>query len=117
MLIDEANGARDVWTGVITLHASRCKKHMNSARPSRDDVEDVTNSGTGWRSNNADASRKNRKWTFEFFRKQPFSLQAIAQLFKCDSQRTGAHWIEALHHHLVFTAWWINSQFAPRANM
>ena len=52
----------------------------------------------------------------QFFRKQTFFLEAIAELLEGDPQRAGADGIEGVDNELVFTAWCVDGELAARAN-
>ena len=90
---------------------------MDRARASRDNVENVANGGAGRRSNDTDATRKNRQRALQFFRKQSFSLQTIAQLFERDPQGARADRIERVNDELILATRRVDRKLAARADV
>src|SRR5687767_15845973 len=77
---------------------------MDRARPTRDNVENVANRSAGGRRYNPDTTRQHRQRTLQFFRKESFSVQPIAELLESDAQRTRANRIECIDDEFILAA-------------
>src|SRR5882724_1178854 len=116
-VVDQSDGAGDIASRSIALHARGREKHMDSLRSTGDHVDDVAYCGPGRRRDHTNTTRKYRQRALQLFGEQPFGTQAVAQLFKGQLQRAGADGIQTLDDKFVFAAWLVHGQTAARAHV
>src|SRR6266849_4904652 len=117
MIVKEFDRADDLTRGAFALHPGRRKQNMNTTRPSRDYIDDVSYGGAGRRRYDADASGEEWNRALQFSREQTFSLQTCFRLFECELQRAGADRLERFDNHLILALGLVHADAAPHTHL
>src|SRR5258708_27592748 len=117
MLVKELNRADDLAGSSFALNASRCEQDVNTARPSRNHIDDIANSGAGRRRYDTNASREKWNCSLQFRGEQTLGLQARFGLFERKLQRAGADRLERFDNQLILTLCFVYADATARAHL
>src|SRR5262249_30190376 len=103
-LVEQTQGARDLYRRALTLHADGHQQDTHIRKAPPQDANDVANGSTLRRSDEPDPAGQARQFLFVLGVEKPFAFQPALQLFKGELQRAAPGRVHALDINLILAA-------------